>query len=113
MSTLKILYAFVITFRAPYPAGVLLKPMSHTFTRTYVHFAYVHDTSMAFKRISLLWSAKGAIMGHVGDRLFCLGKKPISSGNVGDTAFFARAKNHVTTFGTLGGLAVDSAYNIK
>ena len=51
---------------------------------------------MAFKHILLLWSAKGVIMGHVGD-----------------TAFLPGQKIHITTFGALGGLAFDSAYDIK
>ena len=53
------------------------------------------------------------IMGHVGDRLFCLGKKHISSGHMGDTAFLCGQKTHITTFGALDGLAFDSAYHIK
>ena len=51
---------------------------------------------MAFKHISLLWSAEGVIMGHVGDTAFLLGQK-----------------THINTFGALGGLTSDSAYNIK
>ena len=36
----------------------------HTLTRKYGYFC---DTNMAFKYKSLLWKAKGVIMGHVGD----------------------------------------------
>ena len=39
--------------------------------------------------------------------------KHISPGHVGDTAFLPGQKNHITTFGALGGLAFDSAYDIK
>ena len=59
-------------------------------------FICICDTNMAFKHISLLWSAKGVIMDHVDDTAFCPGKK-----------------KHITTFGALGGLAFDSAYDIK
>ena len=51
------------------------------------------DTNMAFKHISLLWSTKDVIMGHMGFMAFCPNKKPISPHHVGDTAFFAWAKN--------------------
>ena len=53
------------------------------------------------------------IMGHVGATAFCAGKKPISPGHVGDTAFLPGQKTHITNFGALGGLAFDSAYDIK
>ena len=55
------------------------------------------------------------IMGHVhGDTAFFPGQKPISPGHVGDTAFLpGQKKTDITTFGTLGGLAFDSAYDIK
>ena len=33
---------------------------------------------MAFKHISLLWSEKGVITGHVGDTAFFPGQKPVS-----------------------------------
>ena len=69
---------------------------------------------MAFKHISLLWSAKGVIMIHVSDTAFiCPGKKPISPGHVGDTAFLPGQKTYITTFGALSGLAFDSACDIK
>ena len=51
---------------------------------------------MTFKHISLLWSENDLIMGHVGD-----------------TAFFPGQETHITTFGALGGLAFDIAYDIK
>ena len=44
-------------------------------------FICICDTNMAFKHISLLWSATVVIMGHVA-------QKPILPGHVGDTAFF-------------------------
>ena len=53
----------------------------HTFTWKYVHFAYRCDSNIAFKLTSLLCSAKGVIMGHVGD-----------------TAFLPGQKTHITTF---------------
>ena len=34
-------------------------------------------------------------------------------GHVGDTAFLPGQKAHITTFGALGGLAFNSAYNIR
>ena len=76
---------------------------------------------MAFKLISLLWIAKGVIMGHVGDtgffvrakkpchqvtwvmRLLCTGKKKQKK----------KKQKHITTFGALGGLVFDPAYDIK
>ena len=50
------------------------------------------DTNMAFKHITFLWSAKGVIMGTRGWYGILPGqkkkkKKPISLGQVGDTAF--------------------------
>ena len=51
---------------------------------------------MAFKHISRLWSANDLIMGHVGD-----------------TAFLPGQETHNTTFGALGGLAFDTAYDMK
>ena len=39
--------------------------------------------------------------------------KIISPGHVGDTAFLPGQKTDITTFGALGGLAFDSAYDIK
>ena len=70
---------------------------------------------MAFKHISLLWSANGVMMGHVGGTAFLAGQKPISPGHAGDTAFLPgqNRKKHITTFGALGGHAFDSAYDIK
>ena len=75
---------------------------------------------MAFKHISLLWNAKGVIMGHVGDTAyFCRGKKKkkkkISPDHVGDTAFLPgqKKKKHITMFGARGSLAFDSAYDIN
>ena len=59
-----------ITRIADYISFILLY---HTFTRKYVHFAYV--TNMTFNHISVLWSAKGVIMGHVGDTAFLPGQK--------------------------------------
>ena len=59
---------------------------------------------MAIKHISLLWSAKGVIMGHLGDMAFFLGQKTISPGHVGEMAFLHVQKTRITTFG---------AYNIK
>ena len=50
------------------------------------------------------------IIGHVGDAAFLPGQKPISLGHVGDAAFLLVQKTHITTFGALGGLAFDSAY---
>ena len=61
---------------------------------------------MDFEHISQLWSAKGVIMGHVGD-------KTLSPGHVANKAFLPWQKTHITTFGALGDLAVDSAYDIK
>ena len=51
------------------------------------------------------------IMGHVGDKA-CSGKKPISPGHMGNTAFLPGQKTHVTIFGALSGLAFDSTYDI-
>ena len=53
------------------------------------------------------------IMGHMSDTAFLPGRKPISPGHVYDTAFLPRQKSHINTFGALGGLAFDSAYDIK
>ena len=53
------------------------------------------------------------IMCHVGDTAFLPRQKPISPGHVGDTAFLPGQNIHITTFGALGGLAFDSAYEIK
>ena len=57
------------------------------------------------------------IMGHMGDTVFfCQSKtkkKNISRGHVGDTAVFAREKTRITTFEALGGLAFDSAYDMR
>ena len=63
----------------------------HTFTRKYVHFAYVILTW--FSSTYHLWSAKGVIMGHMGDTAFLPGQKTISPGHVGDTAFLPGQKN--------------------
>ena len=46
-------------------------------------------------------------------RRFCTGKKPISPGHEGDTAFLPGQKTQVTTLGALGGLAFDFAYDIN
>ena len=37
----------------------------------------IYDTNMAFKHISILWSEKGMIVGHMGDTALLLGQKPI------------------------------------
>ena len=68
---------------------------------------------MAFKHISLLWSAKSVLVGHVGDTAFLPGRYPISPGHVGDTAFLPGQKTHITTFGALTGLAFDNAYRYQ
>ena len=47
---------------------------------------------MAFKHMSLLWSAKGVIMGHVGDMPFMPGQKTHITRSRGWYGFFARAK---------------------
>ena len=51
----------------------------------------IWDTNMAFKHISLLWSAKGVKMSYVGDTAFLpVPKKKTKqkkTGHVGDTAF--------------------------
>ena len=39
--------------------------------------------------------------------------KNISPGHLGDTSFLPGHKTHITTFGVLGGLAFDSANDIK
>ena len=62
------------------------------------------DTNNALKHISLLWSTKGVIMGHLGDTAFLPRQKPISSGHVGDTAFLPRKKKNISPH---------SAYDIK
>ena len=84
---------------------------------------------MAFKHISLLRSAKGVILGLVGDtaflpgqkyqyhqvtwviRLFCPVKKKKKKKNKKNKK--KKKKKHITTFGALGGLAFDYAYDIK
>ena len=52
-------------------------------------------------------------MGHVGNMAFLLGQKPISPGHMGDMAFLPGQKINIFTFGALGSLAFDSAYDIK
>ena len=92
------------------------KYIYHTFAREFIihllenMFICICDTNMAFKHISLLSSAKGVIMGQVGE---CPGKKNTSPGHLNHTAFLPEQKTHVTTFGSLGGLAFYSAYDIK
>ena len=54
---------------------------------------------MAFKHILLLWSAKDVRMGYKCMKVIRL--------------FLPEQKIHITTFGELGGLAYDSAYDIK
>ena len=53
------------------------------------------------------------IMSHVGDMAFLHRQKPISPGQEGDTAVLPGQKTHIMTFGALGGLAFDSAYDIN
>ena len=49
---------------------------------------------MAFKQIPLLWwSAKGVIMGHVGNTAFLFGQKTHITRSCGWYSFFARGKN--------------------
>ena len=62
----------------------------HTFSRKYVHFAYVILTWLS-KHISLLWRAKGVI-DHVGDTAFLLGQKTHITRSRGWHCFFAQAK---------------------
>ena len=103
------------------PISGQYSPLSYI-TRKICSFC-ICDNNMAFKHISLL-SAKGVIMGYVGYTFFFLpGQNPISPGHMGDTAFLPvqkkkkkkkkKKKRHITTFGALGGLAFDSAYDIK
>ena len=53
------------------------------------------------------------IMGHVRDKAFCARAKIPYHQVTWVIRLFARAKTHITTFGALGGLAFDSAYDIK
>ena len=70
---------------------------------------------MAFKHITLLWSEKSMLMGHVGDTACLPDQKNIyiSPGHVGDRAFLPGQKNPYHHIRGIGGLAFDSAYDIK
>ena len=50
----------------------------------------IRDTNMAFKhiRVSVLWSAKCVIMGHLDDTAFLPGQKTHITMHVGDIYFF-------------------------
>ena len=67
--------------------------------------------NMAFKHMSLLWSAKGVIMDNVGDTAFLPEQTTYITRSLRWYGFFP-GKKKITTFEALNGLAFDSAYDI-